>query len=146
MSKKLLTEYVGSWAYELDGVTIDEAIDYLVKQKEALSKKPYETIKLSVEDEYSHFIVTRFETDDEYAYRLDKEARMAEVEEANSRQMWESLCNKFGKPEPRNILHFDEWSRIATPVMEPWLSIVPSEKLRAEMVHKAYDDHVKSCK
>lgn len=101
--KQKIREKLGDIIYQMDGMTLQEAIEFLKNKMEEY--KDYENLRLfettdyryGNEDKVLEILGTREETDAEYKRRTTAEANEKSVEEARQRAEYERLKKKFEK-------------------------------------------------
>lgn len=100
MTKEIITtESQDTIGFDLDGKTIDEAIEVLLRIK---SNFEGQDIVLDYcgeryDDRYDlHIKIRREETDEEYATRLENEKNRREAQEKRERAEYERLQKQFG--------------------------------------------------
>jgi hypothetical protein len=100
MAKKMITVEIDTITYNLDGQTLDDAIKFLVEEKERY-KDDYVSLRLDFDDvlyeDYKALYLkgNRLETDDEEKAREKKEAEDKTRRDSWERKQYEELKKKF---------------------------------------------------
>jgi hypothetical protein len=103
MAKKLKRRYSDTIDYDLDGMTIKEAVRWLTKKEKELREAYPKASKIELchdtkewSDGYElNIVVFSIETDEEETFRENKEREWKETREARERAEFERLSKKY---------------------------------------------------
>ena len=139
-------EYCG-WLRSIDGKLLTVAIARLQEILLECDQKGWGIPIVNEDGEYGSWMtVSREETDEEYNRRLILEQRAKAEEERKEKVMFDRLYEKYGEPEKPKYLPYEEWVRIARPVMEPIIGKIPTPSVVDIMLRDAYNEYKENCK
>lgn len=107
MTKRMMDEYTDNRKWELDDLTLEDALhkikqwiqQYGGKAKLDIGQEGEAYDYSNREYAYIRIVWKREETDEEYASRTAKESEQRTKQEAQERAQFEALKKKFGEPK-----------------------------------------------